>query len=80
MVAIFLSADCPQTPFTDTLACPLQNPCREGANVAVLRSPGLGLCLLLIPSAAEILGFPTNVSQCEQSVRVPQTLAKSLGR
>ena len=28
------------------------------------------LCLLLIPSAAEILGFPTNVSQCEQSVRV----------
>jgi len=29
-----------------------------------------GVCLLLIPSAAEILGFPANVSQCEQSVRV----------
>ncbi len=30
----------------------------------------LCLCLLLILSAAESLGFPTNVSQCEQSVRV----------
>ena len=35
------------------------------------------LCLLLIPSAAEILGFSTNVSQCEQSARVRQTLARS---
>jgi len=25
------------------------------------------LCLLLIPSAAEILGFPTDGGQCEQS-------------
>ncbi len=45
--------------------------------VAALRHQ---LCLLLISSAAEILGFPTNVSQCEQSVRVRQALAKSLGR
>ncbi len=40
----------------------------------------LSLCLLLISSAAEILGFPTIFSQCEQSVRVRQTLAKFLGR
>jgi len=38
------------------------------------------LCLLLIPSAAEILGFQTIFSQCEQSVRVLQNLAKFLGR
>ena len=38
------------------------------------------VCLPLIPSAAEILGFLTIFSQCEQSVRVRQTIAKSLGR
>jgi hypothetical protein len=39
---------------------------------------GQTMCLLLIPSAAEILGFQIDGSRCEQSVRVRQTLAKSL--
>ena len=49
-----------------------------GGDARLEASAVRGLCLSLIPSAPEIFGFPTNVSQCEQSVFVQQTLAKPL--
>ncbi len=49
----------------------LDHASREARSGKVLITPnGPLVCLLLIPSAAESLGFPINVSQCEQSVRV----------